>query len=316
MLQWLGSLAFLSAALFVGARTVPPSELAARLGAFSPGVLCLAALLGVVQLAAQAVRLWLVFPHARRPSLLHVSRAFALGQFLNSCLPCRAGDVAKVVCLARPHPPGRTSTAEATAAVLADKGLDFTAMGLLTLALGRRVFGMVPNAPTHSTLFVGIGLGVATAVLILIRRRLPHLWRKVGRAIHEMTITMRSLTPSRLGKGLMLAVLVSAAEIAVLILLSRSVGISLGIGAAFTVIVVLCVGVAIPVSIASVGAFEAAIAFALHHFGVPMADALAIGTVHHAIQLTAISLVALAFWRGRSAALVVRKWVSRGAQAG
>ena len=62
----------------------------------------------------------------------------------------------------------------------------------------------------------------------------------------------------------------------------------------------LNLAIAVPVSLANVGAFEASIVFGLSTFGVPTATALAIATVHHALQLGGILFLSALIAIGRA----------------
>jgi uncharacterized membrane protein YbhN (UPF0104 family) len=58
----------------------------------------------------------------------------------------------------------------------------------------------------------------------------------------------------------------------------------------------LNLGIAIPVSIANLGAYEAATVLGLSPFGISVPTALAIGMIHHAIQIATVFVFAAAFW--------------------
>jgi uncharacterized membrane protein YbhN (UPF0104 family) len=86
------------------------------------------------------------------------------------------------------------------------------------------------------------------------------------------------------------------AELVALIVLASGLGFHLAFPQAVVAVIVLNLGIALPVSIANVGAFEAALAVGLSRFGVPTPDAIAIATVLHAAQIGAVIIAALAFW--------------------
>jgi uncharacterized membrane protein YbhN (UPF0104 family) len=60
----------------------------------------------------------------------------------------------------------------------------------------------------------------------------------------------------------------------------------------------LNVGISVPVSIANLGVYEAALAFGLSRSGMPLPTAVAIATLHHGLQLlgTNLSAAALSLW--------------------
>ena len=74
-----------------------------------------------------------------------------------------------------------------------------------------------------------------------------------------------------------------------------------GLGAAPTLprvalaLALLNAGTAIPVSVASLGVYEAALAYGLNRSGLPLASAIAVATAHHALQLLTLSLCTAAF---------------------
>jgi uncharacterized membrane protein YbhN (UPF0104 family) len=78
--------------------------------------------------------------------------------------------------------------------------------------------------------------------------------------------------------------------------LSSPLGVHLSLAQAIVGLLVLNLGIAIPVSVANVGAYEAATVVGLAPFGVPAGQALALGAMHHAVQLATIAAFALAFW--------------------
>jgi uncharacterized membrane protein YbhN (UPF0104 family) len=270
-----------------------------RVGSFSAWALLAAVVVGLAHVAAQVLRLWSVFPPHCRPDLGTVARGFGFGQLMNMCLPARAGDVVKVVALSRGGASGKTSMTDATGAVLADKGIDALVMLFAAASIGGGLSRYAAPEPAHAALAVGGAALVAGVAWLLLSRLRPAVLRRFQEASRATLRNMRTLlTPARLSRGLLLGTLVVGAEVLGLVVLCSGLGISLGLGGALYVLVVLCLGIVIPVSVASIGPYEAAIAFALHRFGVSTADAIAIGVVHHAVQIATVGVFALGIWLG------------------
>jgi uncharacterized membrane protein YbhN (UPF0104 family) len=194
-------------------------------------------------------------------------------------------------------PAGRTSMTDATGAVLADKGLDAVVMIAVAAFVSGGLFTYAAKGALVALLAALGAVAAAISGFFVLRKLRPELVARVRSAIWVMASNMRTLfTPARLSRGLALAVAVIGAEVVGLVVLCSGLGISLGIGGGLYVLTILCLGIVFPVSVASIGPYEAAIAFGLRRFGVPMAEAIAIGTMHHAIQLLTVGLFAFAVW--------------------
>jgi uncharacterized membrane protein YbhN (UPF0104 family) len=265
--------------------------------------LALAAIASVVQALALATRLWTVFPKGdgTRPSWARIARAYGFGQLTNACVPARAGDVVKVVAMRDER---ASSAIDATGAVLADKALDVVTVGLLAVVLAPALLvgGMV--AVLHVGWIAAIVLlALAVGVGALGRLR-PTLFANVRRDVAATWRSLRSVaTPRRLVTGLALGSVGWLAEAGAVMSLAHPLGLPLSLGQAVGGLLVLNLGIAIPVSVANVGAYEAAAVVGLRAFGATVSQGLAIGLLNHVLQLATISVFAFVFWvRDRVAA--------------
>lgn len=280
--------------------------------------LLLALVVSLFQIVALATRLWSVFPDKTRPGWARVARAFGFGQLANACLPGRAGDVVKVVAIskdeggedavaaghARPAP--ATSAADATGVMLADKALDFTTLGALVLVFAPALLVGLLAGAAHVAPIAGATALVAVVIGFALHRWWPTAFAKLWRGANATWAALRSLlTPSRLATGLTLGCTAWLAEAGSMMILGSPMGVHLSLAQAIMGLLVLNVGIAVPVAPGNVGAYEAATVVGLAPFGVPPAQALALGALHHVVQLATIGGVALCFWvRDRSA-----KWL-------
>lgn len=256
----------------------------------------------IAQAFALATRLWIVFPAGARPRWGRVARAFGFGQFANACLPGRAGDVMKVVTIARDRPDGSEATGQATAAdvtgaMLADKAIDMVTLGALVLVFAPALLLGVLAAATHAAWIAVAAAGLLVAAVLVTRHCLPAVFDRAVRFASSTCRTLRgALTPGRLACALALGVAAWLAEAGSMLVLSSSFGLHLSLAQTIVGLLVLNLGIAIPVSMGNVGTYEAATMVGLAPFGVAPAQALALGAFHHAVQLVAIALFALAFW--------------------
>ena len=65
---------------------------------------------------------------------------------------------------------------------------------------------------------------------------------------------------------------------------------------AFFVLLIVNLGIAVPLSFANLGTYEAAIVFALTQLDVTMSKSLAVGISHHLAQALAVVVLALIFF--------------------
>jgi hypothetical protein len=298
--------------LFVlGIHGAPLATVFAKVLSASPIVIALVVGLSLVQGASGALRLWFVFPRGKRPGLVGVARAFSFGQLMNTYLPGRAGDAFKVVWIARGRerrhdererhcktkPDGSVSIADSTGALLADRGLDIASLVLLAAVLGGGALVTVLAGMVQSLWMVGVAAALAAVVLGALWRFWPSAFRALRRVLSSTLSAMRGAASAhRLSAMIAIGLAGWIAELVAIMILAAGLGFHLALPHAVVALVVLNLGIALPVSVANVGAFEAAAAVGLAAFGVPMADGIAIGTVLHVGQIAAVVIAALAFW--------------------
>jgi uncharacterized membrane protein YbhN (UPF0104 family) len=254
--------------------------------------LALSVLASIAQAVVQATRLWALFPRGRRPTWTRAARAHGFGQLTNAFLPARVGDVMKVVAMKNAD-----NATDATGAVLADRALDAVALVLLVLVLAPALLVGVFVAALRLGWAAG---GIALALLAgleLLRRARPAVFTKLRRGAAATWHSLRGLTASpRLAVGLALGCIGWVAEAVSTMLLAHPLGVPLSLSQAIGGIMVLNLGTALPVSVANVGSYEAAMAVGLRAFGASLAQGIAIGVLHHAVQLATIAAFALLFW--------------------
>jgi uncharacterized protein (TIRG00374 family) len=255
--------------------------------------LSLAGLVAITQVLFQYIRYEALFgPHGRPPrkQLLH---AVFVGQFLNSFTPMRAGDAYKLTMTSR----GRhgTSVARAGAIVLAERISDNA--GLIVLALCgdygfliSSVENFVGSLSRQATTVAAIALLFAVTATVFALGRSPRVKAALLGFWKELHTTMVS------GRFLVSCAWSTAGwfvEAACLWITCFAFGLSLPFSSVAAAIMMLQLGVAVPVTVANAGVFEAALAFGLTRFGVAPVTALAVATLHHVALL-----LALLFWAG------------------
>jgi uncharacterized membrane protein YbhN (UPF0104 family) len=286
----------------LGLRQVGLSGVVSKMRSAPPHALAIVLALSLVQSASGALRLWLVFPSVRRPTLVGVARAFSFGQLVNTYVPGRAGDAFKVATIARAHADadkerGSVSIADTTGALIAERGFDIGSLVLLAAIFGGGALLTMASGMVHRLWVVGAVVLGAVLVFATLRRVWPNAAGALSRVLSSTLAAMRgAVSAHRLSAIVAMGLLGWIAELVALIVLASGLGFHLSFPDAVVVVVVLNLGIALPVSVANVGAFEAALAFGLSKFGVPAPDAIAIGTVLHAAQIGSVILAALAFW--------------------
>jgi len=252
---------------------------------FSIQCLIFVILLDCLQILFMAIRFWLLYPKDHQAPLQNVFSAMSMGQTLNAFLPARAGDVYKVAVLTpKPARPDFTILT-LTGILTADKLVDLTSFLVLIFA-----FGSYKESSNSLTLFgpnswKWILLIIATLLIfwpILIKKH----WVKVKVWLFDFFKGFKNLlSPKQLFFSLGFAVLVWIVEAKALQQLSLYQNYALSLTQCFFVLTVLNLAIAVPISVANIGPFEASIAFALKKLGMPLESALAIATVHHGLQV-------------------------------
>jgi uncharacterized membrane protein YbhN (UPF0104 family) len=270
-------------------------------------------LLLFVAQGVRGLRWQYLFPAETRPPYWPTLEATLLGQFFNTILPARAGEVARIVAL---HRTTRTSRAEITSTVVIERVFDVLA--LLTL-----LFVFVPWFPhvswLHAAALLAIVFFTATIVSIavlfrwgekpflimlrpLTRLGLPFL--TIEHAEHAAASFVRGAAALR-HPGL--GAFAFGLSIVSWLLLGLStwmlmIGFHLGLSPLAGLLVMIAVGLSLilPASPGSVGVFEAAALVGLKAYGIEKADALSFAIVLHAVSvLPFLVFGGLVLWRQR-----------------
>jgi uncharacterized protein (TIRG00374 family) len=245
-----------------------------------------------------------VFSPGTRPGWVPATEALLLGQFLNSVLPFRAGDAARIVALRSFGGPSRVETA---GTVVVERIFDVLALLLLLFVL----LPVVPEVTwlrAAGVLVIVLTLALAVAVVVLrfygeravafcLRplARLPFLSEaRVEAAIRNLTEGVIALRSGRIGLIAFFWTLVSwlalGASFWCLML-----GFDFGLSPVAGLLVVIATGLShlLPSGPAAVGVFEAAVVVALGAYGIPQTQALSYALVVHALNVVPFLLAGL-----------------------
>ena len=257
--------------------------------------LALALLLCLCQFGCQALRLWMLIPRDVHLTVLRAAHAFAVGQWFNILAPVRAGDAVKVILVNR-NATTPTSVATATGVLLADKIVDVGTLVLLSASFGmaRLMEARLPG------LRLIAATGVVLALALLGLRWAPRPWlEKLTALRRELVQGMAALKdPVRLLCGFSFSLGTWLAEALALGVLCAALGFPLSLPQIVLALVALNLGIAIQISVANLGVYEGVLALALSGSGVALPAAVAIATLHHALQLlsTTLATAGLALW--------------------
>jgi glycosyltransferase 2 family protein len=245
-----------------------------------------------------------MFSPETRPGIWPTTETLVLGQFLNSVLPFRAGDAARIVALRSFGGPSRVETA---GTVILERVFDVLALLLL-------LFVTVPWLPevtwirAAGILAVVLTLAVTAAIVVLrmygeraVRvllapfARLPFLSAaRVEAAVRNLTQGVIVLRNTRLGL-LALALTVLSWIVLGMSFWLLTLGFGFGLPPLVGLLVVIATGLShlLPSAPAGVGVFEAAAIVALAAYDVPQAPALSYALVAHALNVLPFVLAGL-----------------------
>jgi uncharacterized membrane protein YbhN (UPF0104 family) len=265
------------------------------LGTVSVSALAAAFLFIVGQWSCQVLRLWALVPSGIPLTLGRTAYAYAIGSWFNVLVPARAGDAVKVVLLNRAGHARPATVPQATGVVLADKIIDVASFVLLCGAAG--LFGLLRAATgRRPSPWAWMGLGLLVVLVVVVVRVLPRRWAaKLRRLQREFAAGLAALTdPFKVSLSTAFSMGVWFTEMFAMRALCNALGFRLAIPQFVIALAALNVGTAVPISVASVGVYEATLAVGLHAGGVPMAAALVVATLHHGLELVVTSVAALA----------------------
>jgi uncharacterized membrane protein YbhN (UPF0104 family) len=79
-------------------------------------------------------------------------------------------------------------------------------------------------------------------------------------------------------------------EVLAMQVLATPLQVDLGLGQGMLILLILNIGIAVPLTVANVGIFEAALVFGLSLWGVDPNKAIAIALCHHSLQIAALAV--------------------------
>ncbi len=287
---------FMVALAFLALKAIPGlglEKLPETFARFDPKWVLLGTAACLVQVSFQILRLGVVFPAKERPPFFRILNAVTFGQLLNGVAPMRSGDAYKVVALSRSDWKGALPVSAAASFMLAERVADnlmlFAAIGWAESALLGQTVDKVrssisENGPVALAVAVVVGIGLFTAFRV---------FQKKLAALREKLIAFaRHFSKLLVSPSFLVCVVVSLLtwilEAGSMAIMARGIGVDLSISQAISAIFMLNLGLAIPVTVANVGLFEASLAFGLSRFGVDPAVGVAVASLHHINQLVAL----------------------------
>lgn len=290
-------LTILSSFLFKG-----PISLEEVLKSFSefPAWALVAALgLCSLQVIWMGLRVWALTPTGTRAK--PVVWAISYGQFANAFFPARAGDALKVAILGDKEKGAGLSFTASAGVLVADRPVDIVALLLWVFAAGAYKLPefKTERMPNVTTILIVLGSILLTSFFVFgfaLKDRFPELRAKLkefGKSAGSFLNITQGL-PS-----LFFAFFCWLSEFLAIVILVRSVGIPISLTEAVAVIAILNLAIALPISVANVGPFEAAMTYALTKLGVPTPMAISIAILHHAFQVlgTGVATLVLAIFQ-------------------
>jgi len=266
----------------------------------SPAVVATLLILATIQLCLQALRLYVLARGLSPLTFLETGRVHSVGQSLNAFLPARAGDVYKVTRFTKLlEVGGASSVGDAIGVVLgADKLSDLIA----TVALAAIFVPVVFEGYVDGVQFIEISrlfgpwvilLGM---ILVISGMLFPKLRESLGWVKKSLDVIFVRISMRRYMFAVSLAMASFAVECAALVVLTRNLASrDFEFFQALWALIAVNIGVAIPLTLANLGTFEASMVLALDRFGVGIELAIAIALIHHAVQIAASLLATVGF---------------------
>ncbi len=245
-----------------------------------------------LQFFFQSVRLFILIPGCGKRYFYYIFRLYVFGQALNHWLPARAGDIYKLAKLIKMRTDNRLTKTRALMILASDRLSHIFALLILTIGSNLKQFLELCGKTTEQTLLISVFILIATGLLAIFRKKI-----RLERLFHDLKHIIYS-------KCFIYAVAVAMfswfCESYALIIVCKSISIELSLNQAIFVLFVLNIGIAVPISMANIGPYEAAITFALTRIGVMTGNALSVSLLHHFMQTLTLVAMALAIFPFRS----------------
>lgn len=271
------------------------SDFMQALKRFRSEALLLPIVFTLLQVSFQIALLWALLPPQSPLGILAVARVFSFGQLLNAFVPAKAGEAYKAVALVRSDATRRLTLATCGGVLIAEKLLSIVTLLVLGILFGLSALRSLEAPPLKVALILGGGVLALFIVAVGLRTFAPSVFAKVKQFAREAVRGFSFIkSPTRLTLSTLFGFGAWVSEMLALLTLCHAAGASLSFAQALCVIFILNVGIAVPVSVANVGTFEASMAFGLHQFQVDPALGLAIATVHHLFQVGGLAVAAVA----------------------
>ena len=246
-------------------------------------------------IAVRALRWQFLFSRERRPPFRVTADALLVGIFVNSILPMRAGEAARIVVLNQQQ---QTSRVEAVGTVVLERALDILCLLLLLFAI---VLWLPPVSWLLPAAVVAVCVAAALALLAWLLARFEERpvraalrplarFRLVGeKRLHRAgTNLVHGLVGLRdwrlLATGLALTTLSWLCLGLSMWFVLEAFDLGLSLLAGLLVAIAVNIGMILPSSPAAVGVFEAAVLVALDAYGVPKEEALSCAIVAHVLN--------------------------------
>ncbi|MDQ3995330.1 MAG: flippase-like domain-containing protein [Actinomycetota bacterium] len=252
----------------------------------------LAVLVNLASIVVRAIAWKIVVDQAvppPRPRKRNVFAAFCVGLLANAALPGRVGELARVIVLTRRmrRRPGTWATVVGT--VFTHRLFDVVAaVGLVVYVL---YTARIPNwAVPGLAIFLGIGVGLLLAALLLARRQSRLGFDEIGPVRRMLRMGRYGLAvlkhPAPAVGALLFQLLGWAAQLFAVWAAFRAFGIDGSFPMAAVVLVLMNLVIAFPLWPGNVGLMQAAIALSLLTYGVAYAHGFAFGIGLQAIEVS------------------------------
>ena len=274
----------------VSQKGLSKEELALALGRFDSRAIGFGIFFVVLQNVFMALRIWGLFPDGHRVKLGSVIHGVFYGQTLNTFVPARAGDILKAVIFTKAPSTGQAVPVMSAAGVIvADKLIDIVSLVLIILLTRAYRFSDVTWLPNLS---IG-NLLIATAILVtfglILRSFFLSKWEQVVHSFHNFRKGLSGVLDfKKVLFSTLMGLSAWGCEALTLQFLCKYQEFTVSFPQAVFILFVLNLMIAVPISFANLGPFEAAIVFALGKLGAPTVISVAVAAAHHALQMVAL----------------------------
>jgi len=260
----------------------------------------IAFLLVALQNLLMCFRIWFLFPKNHAISLGGALHGVFYGQCVNMFLPARAGDLLKLVIFSKSMKSDSSQREKdnypffvSGGVLVSDKVVDILSLIICIIfsgSLKHLDLSLLPKISGGTLAWIALVLFLISLFLVFLGK--DHFKKGMDRLRSFKEGMLGALNLKQLTLAFGVGILGWSCEALALSVLCKDQSLVISFSQSMYLLAVLNLAIAVPLAVANVGPFEAALVYGLGQLGLEPASSLATAAAHHSLQMVAPALLA------------------------